>query len=61
MLATFICTLAHPYWLAASLAGLAYALLYVRTGKLWTPIVAHVTANAALCVWVATTGRWSLW
>jgi len=61
VLATFICTLAHPYWLAASLAGLAYALLYVRTGKLWTPIVAHVTANAALCVWVATTGRWSLW
>jgi CAAX prenyl protease-like protein len=61
VLATFIYTLAHPYWLAAALAGLAYALLYARTGKLWTPVVAHVVANVALCVWVAATGRWALW
>ena len=61
VLATFVYTLAHPYWLAAALAGLAYTLLYVRTGKLWTPVVAHAVANAALCVWVIATGRWSLW
>ena len=61
VLATFVYTLAHPYWLAAALAGLAYALLYIRTGKLWTPVVAHAVANAALCVWVVATGRWALW
>jgi CAAX prenyl protease-like protein len=61
VLATFVYTLAHPYWLAAALAGLAYALLYLRTGKLWTPVVAHAAANTALCVWVVATSRWSLW
>jgi len=46
---------------SAALAGLTYALLYVRTGKLWTPVIAHVVANGALCLWVAATGRWALW
>jgi len=61
VLATFVYTLAHPYWLTAALAGLTYALLYVRTGTLWTPVLAHVVANGALCLWVAATGRWALW
>jgi CAAX prenyl protease-like protein len=61
VLTTFVFTLAHTLWLAAVIAGLAYALLYVRTGKLWVPIIAHAVTNGGLGVWVVTTGRWSFW
>src|SRR5689334_16363574 len=45
VLTTFVFTLAHTLWLAAVIAGLAYALLYVRTGKLWVPVIAHAVTN----------------
>jgi len=61
VLTTFVFTLAHTLWLAAVIAGLAYALLYVRTGKLWVPIIAHAVTNGALGVWVVATARWSFW
>jgi len=58
---TFVFTLAHTLWLAAAVAGLAYAVLYRRTGKLWVPVIAHGVTNAALGVWVVTTGSWAYW
>ena len=61
VLTTFVFMLAHTLWLAAVIAGLAYALLYVRTGKLWVPVVAHAVTNGALGIWVVATGRWSFW
>ena len=61
VLSTFVFMLAHTLWLAAVVAGLAYALLYVRTGKLWAPIIAHAVTNGALGIWVVATGRWSFW
>jgi uncharacterized protein len=61
VLSTFVFTLAHTLWLAAIIAGLAYAWLYVRTGKLWAPVIAHAVTNGALGVWVVATGRWSFW
>ncbi len=61
VLTTFVFTLAHTLWLAAVVAGLTYALLYVRTGKLWMPVIAHAVTNGALGVWVVATGRWSFW
>ncbi len=61
MLSTFVFTLAHTLWLAAVIAGLAYAWLYVRTGKLWVPIVSHATTNGALGTWVVATGNWTFW
>lgn len=61
VLSTFVFTLAHTLWLAAAIAGLAYAALYVRTGRLWVPIIAHAVTNAALGIWVVATGRWSFW
>jgi uncharacterized protein len=60
-LSTFIFTLAHTQWLAAVIAGLAYALLYRRSGKLWTAVIAHAVTNAALGVWVVYTGQWQFW
>ena len=61
VLSTFVFTLAHTLWLAAAIAGLAYAWLYVRTGKLWVPILAHAVTNGVLGVWVVATGNWVFW
>lgn len=51
-LSTFVFMLAHTLWLAAIVAGLAYAWLYIRTGKLWTAVIAHAVTNGALGGWV---------
>jgi uncharacterized protein len=61
VLSTFVFTLAHTLWLAAIVAGLAYALLYVKSGKLWLPVIAHAVTNGALGVWVVMTGNWQFW
>jgi len=61
VLTTFVFMLAHTLWLAAIIAGLAYAWLYVRTGKLWVPIIAHAVTNGALGVWVVGTQQWVFW
>ena len=61
VLSTFVFTLAHTLWLAAAIAGLVYALLYVKTGKLWPAVIAHAVTNAALGVWVVTTANWQFW
>ena len=61
VLSTFVFMLAHTLWLAAIIAGLAYAWLYVRTGKLWVPIIAHAVTNGVLGVWVVMTGKWAFW
>jgi CAAX prenyl protease-like protein len=61
LLSSLVFTLAHTEWLAAALAGLAYAWLYVRTGTLWAPVIAHVVTNALLGGWVVLMGAWALW
>ncbi len=61
LLSTFVFTLAHTLWLAAAIAGLVYALLYIKTGKLWVAVIAHAVTNAALGVWVIATGNWQFW
>jgi len=61
VLSTFLFMLAHPLWLAAIVAGLAYAWLYIRTGRLWAPVVAHAVTNGVLGGWVVATGNWQFW
>ena len=61
VLSTFVFVLAHTLWLGAAIAGLAYAWLYVRTGKLWVPVLAHAVTNGALGAWVVKTGNWAFW
>ena len=61
VLSTFVFVLAHTLWLAAAVAGLAYAWLYIRSGKLWVAVIAHGVTNAALGVWVVATGNWQFW
>ncbi len=61
VLSTFVFMLAHTLWLAAIVAGLAYAWLYVRTGKLWTAVIAHAVTNGVLGLWVIHSGQWQFW
>jgi CAAX prenyl protease-like protein len=61
VLSTFVFVLAHTLWLAAVIAGLAYAWLYIRSGKLWTAVIAHAVTNGLLGIWVVATGRWEFW
>ncbi|HEV8315333.1 CAAX prenyl protease-related protein [Piscinibacter sp.] len=61
VLSTFLFMLAHTLWLAAIVAGLAYAWLYRRTGRLWVPVVAHAVTNGVLGAWVIATGQWAYW
>ena len=61
VLSTFVFMLAHTLWLAAIIAGLAYAWLYRRTGKLWTAVIAHAVTNGMLGIWVVQTGQWQFW
>ena len=61
LLSTAVFTLAHTQWLAAIVAGLAYAWLYRRSGSLWSPIIAHAVTNGILGVWVVVLSRWQFW
>ncbi len=61
VLATFLFVLAHTLWLAAIVAGLAYAWLYIHTEKLWVAVIAHAVTNGILGAWVLATGNWQFW
>lgn len=60
-LSTLVFMLAHTQWLAAIVAGLAYALLYRYTRSLWSAVLAHAVTNGVLGVWVVFNGYWSFW
>ena len=51
----------HDLWLAGIVAGLAYGWLYMRSGSLWLPILAHAVTNLLLGIWVLATGNWQFW
>jgi CAAX prenyl protease-like protein len=51
----------HNLWLAGVVAGAAYSLLYMRSGKLWSAIVAHGVTNGILGIWVIFTQNWTYW
>ena len=51
----------HDLWLAGIVAGLAYSWIYMRTGNLWSPILAHAVTNGLLGAWVLATASWAYW
>jgi len=53
--------LAHPEWLVAIMASLAYALWLRRTRSLFGAIVAHAVTNATLGAYVLVTEDWQYW
>ena len=50
----------HDRWLVGALAGIVYGLLALRRGLL-SAIVAHITTNLVLGIWVLKTGQWQFW
>lgn len=48
-------------WLAGTLAGMVYALVLSRRGQLGDAVLAHVTTNGFIAIWVLIQGRWALW
>jgi exosortase E/protease (VPEID-CTERM system) len=51
----------HGRWLAGTLAGMAYALVLYRRGRLGEAVLAHATTNALIAAYVLATGSWALW
>ena len=50
----------HDRWLVGAVAGVVYGLLYLRRG-LGAAIMAHVTTNLVLGLWVIGSGQWQFW
>jgi exosortase E/protease (VPEID-CTERM system) len=50
----------HDRWMLAGAAGVAFALLTLRRGRVTDAIVAHATANGMIAAWAAVTGDWSV-
>jgi exosortase E/protease (VPEID-CTERM system) len=48
-------------WIVAAAAGLVYALLVKRTGRIGDAVVAHALTNALLAAFVLSFGQWQLW
>ena len=61
LIASVIFGFEHQMWFAGIIAGLVYGGLYMRTGKLWVPMVAHGVTNGLLGLWVLYTGNWQFW
>lgn len=61
LITTALFAVEHDRWFAGAIAGAAYNWLYMRSGNLWVPIVAHVVTNGVLGLWVLQTGRWEFW
>ncbi|MSQ60827.1 MAG: CAAX prenyl protease-related protein [Betaproteobacteria bacterium] len=51
----------HHQWAAGLIAGLGYGWLYIRSGNLWVPILAHGFTNMLLGLWVLRSGQWQFW
>ncbi|MGH8328643.1 MAG: CAAX prenyl protease-related protein, partial [Steroidobacteraceae bacterium] len=48
-------------WLPGTMAGIAYGLLLIRTGRMGEAVAAHATAHLLIAAWVLTFGQWQLW
>jgi exosortase E/protease (VPEID-CTERM system) len=49
------------FWLPGIIAGLVYATLAVKTGKIGESVVAHATTNSLIAIQVLLFGQWQLW
>lgn len=49
------------YWLAGTVAGMAFALALYQRRALGDAVVAHATTNGLIVAYVLMTGRWSVW
>ena len=51
----------HQRWLAGTIAGMFYALVFRHRGQLSHAVLCHATTNALIAARVLISGTWSLW
>ena len=51
----------HRHWIVGALAGVAFAMVLLRRGRLSDAILAHGLTNAGIALAVLSFGRWDLW
>jgi exosortase E/protease (VPEID-CTERM system) len=61
LLSSLLFGLLHQRWFAGTIAGMAYALVYYRRGKLIDAVIAHAITNLSITVYVFATGEWYKW
>jgi exosortase E/protease (VPEID-CTERM system) len=61
LLTSLLFGLLHERWIAGTLAGMAYALALYRRGQIGDAVIAHMTTNALIAIFVLTQAKWSLW
>jgi exosortase E/protease (VPEID-CTERM system) len=61
LLTSLLFGLLHERWLAGTLAGMGYALALYRRGQIGDAVIAHMTTNALIAIFVLTQAKWSLW
>jgi exosortase E/protease (VPEID-CTERM system) len=49
------------HWLLGIVAGLAFAVVLRRRGRMGDAVVAHAVSNLLLAAWVLARGDWGLW
>jgi exosortase E/protease (VPEID-CTERM system) len=49
------------FWIAGSIAGILFALVTIRRGRIGEAVMAHATANALLAAYVIAFHKWHLW
>ena len=49
------------FWVAGTVAGMAFALALYQRRALGDAVVAHATTNGLIAMYVLATGRWSVW
>jgi len=50
----------HQRWVLAAIAGIVFALVYLRERKLGDAVVSHAVANATIAAAAAIGGDWAL-
>jgi exosortase E/protease (VPEID-CTERM system) len=48
-------------WLAGTIAGMLYAVVMIRRGRIGEAVAAHAITNALVAAWVLLTANWQLW
>ena len=61
LLTSVLFGLLHERWFAGTLAGMGYALALYHRRQLGDAVIAHMTTNALIAIFVLTQARWSLW
>lgn len=61
VITTILFAVEHEHWFAGAIAGVVYNGLYMRSGNLWVPIMAHAVTNASLGIWILYTHNWQFW